>query len=158
MKFAIITPTTGNPKLKLLLDSVRNLTINEHIEIEHIVVIDGPKFQEAATALLNATPYPGTELFQLARQHGFAPPASLEEWSNFKFEVSNIPWEDEGRKKQLRLLMFASYFLNKKVEEQTNNPLLKVASKLYTPIAEYRLKNFKTGFPIELSIASLFGF
>jgi radical SAM superfamily enzyme YgiQ (UPF0313 family) len=110
------------------------------------------------TALLNATPYPGTDLFELAKQHGFHPPKSLEEWNDFKFEVSNIPWEDEKRKKQLRLLMFASYFLNKKVEEQTNNPLLKIVSKIYTPIAEYRLKNFKTGFPIELSIASLFGF
>jgi len=53
MKFVIITPTTGNPKLEKLLISINNQTKNNNIEIEHLIVIDGPNFKEKVDLLLN---------------------------------------------------------------------------------------------------------
>ena len=41
MKFSIITPTTGHSLFQNLLLSVSNQIINEDIQIEHIIVIDG---------------------------------------------------------------------------------------------------------------------
>lgn len=40
------------------------------------------------------TPYPGTELFDLAVQNGFKPPEKFEEWTNVHFysEEYSVPY------------------------------------------------------------------
>ena len=37
-------------------------------------------------------PYPGTRLFDVAVEHGFQPPGSLEEWGRFNFHHLDTPW------------------------------------------------------------------
>lgn len=56
MKFSIITPTTGHSLFQNLLLSVSNQIINEDIQIEHIIVIDGPEFKERTESILNCVP------------------------------------------------------------------------------------------------------
>jgi len=51
--FTIITPTTGNPKLEKVLKTINSQTVNTDIEIEHFVVVDGPKFNEKTKAILH---------------------------------------------------------------------------------------------------------
>lgn len=58
MKYTILTPTTGNPHLKSLLVSINALilpstTSAEVVEIEHVLVVDGNQFREAADSILN---------------------------------------------------------------------------------------------------------
>ena len=53
MIFTIITPTTGNSKLSLLLNSINQLIKTDEIQIEHLIVIDGPKFNEKVQTILD---------------------------------------------------------------------------------------------------------
>lgn len=41
------------------------------------------------------TPWPGTNLFDLAIKKGFEPPNSLEGWSKFNWNSCNVPWLNE---------------------------------------------------------------
>ncbi|MCX9012719.1 MAG: radical SAM protein, partial [Candidatus Methanoperedens sp.] len=41
------------------------------------------------------TPWPGTNLFNLAVKNGFKPPDSLEGWSKFNWNSYNLPWLNE---------------------------------------------------------------
>lgn len=41
------------------------------------------------------TPWPGTNLFDLAVENGFNPPNSLEGWSRFNWNFCNLPWLNE---------------------------------------------------------------
>jgi hypothetical protein len=56
MKFSIITPTTGHSLFQNLLLSVSNQIMNDDIQIEHIIVIDGPDFKERTESILNSVP------------------------------------------------------------------------------------------------------
>jgi len=38
------------------------------------------------------TPYPDSELYGLAKEQGFREPKSLDEWGEFTWDISNIPW------------------------------------------------------------------
>jgi len=40
-------------------------------------------------------PFPGTPLFERARQYGFNPPKTLDEWSNFDYYHIETPWVDK---------------------------------------------------------------
>lgn len=104
------------------------------------------------------TPYPGTDLYNLSIKHGFIPPNSLEEWSNFRFEVSNIAWADEKMKNVLRMLAFTTWFVDDKPEGLAGSSFIKFLSKLYRPIARYRLENLDARLPIELYFAKYAGF
>ena len=53
MKFSIITPTTGNPKLEKLLLYINTQTKSNDMIIEHLIVIDGPQYYEYAMQIIN---------------------------------------------------------------------------------------------------------
>lgn len=46
-KISIITPTIGRPEILRLCQSIDNQTVKGKVEFEHIVVVDGPEYQEA---------------------------------------------------------------------------------------------------------------
>ena len=56
MKFSILTPTTGNTILLKLLNSLDNLELNDDITIEHLIVVDGPEFKNAADEIISKIP------------------------------------------------------------------------------------------------------
>lgn len=47
-------------------------------------------------------PYPGTPLYERARQLGFAPPTSLEQWSRFDYYDSQTPWTSQETVRRAR--------------------------------------------------------
>lgn len=49
------------------------------------------------------TPYPGTELYDKAISLGFNPPEKLEDWSNFDYYKSQIPWTDKTTERNVDL-------------------------------------------------------
>jgi len=109
-------------------------------------------------ALFSTTPYPGTEFFNLALKSGFAPPTSLEEWSNFNPEdwISNIPWLNKKQIKRLKLLYFSSLFIDDKLSLHKRSVMIGLFKKLYGPIGKYRFKNHSIKFPIELSLLDVY--
>lgn len=59
------------------------------------------------------TPYPGTELFDLAVEQGFKPPKSLGGWSRFSRQHLETPWIQD-RLPMLQNIMYTSKFVDGK--------------------------------------------
>jgi anaerobic magnesium-protoporphyrin IX monomethyl ester cyclase len=62
--------------------------------------------------LFFATPFPGTDLFELAVHHGYKPPKSLEEWGDIDFIMNyrNLPYIDKAFARQLVVFAFIIRF------------------------------------------------
>lgn len=111
------------------------------------------------------TPYPGTELYQLCIQLGLKEPQRLEDWARFNFR--NIPEESQwifpGLKRIIERMDFPLMFLGKGhfvTPYKKTNPLVVALSRLYYPIARYRVKNLNVRIPIEIKLVKrlrLFG-
>jgi len=88
-------------------------------------------------------PYPGAELYQLAKQMGFEEPKNLREWIDLDVfdetgfaPVENLPWI--GDKETLSFLNQNAAFLFYSIKEQRN-----AAKKIYAAIQKFR---WQTGF------------
>lgn len=104
------------------------------------------------------TPYPGAELFDLAKKFGFKEPTNLDEWSRFEFNRINVPWVP---KKYIKLTRQLNEYIFPFVGRSGNYhtiinmtpPFLRPISKLVCEIlrrtASLRLKNNFFSFPIE---------
>jgi radical SAM superfamily enzyme YgiQ (UPF0313 family) len=111
------------------------------------------------------TPYPGTKLYDLALELGLKEPQHLEDWARFNFR--NIPEESMWIRPEMRKLImgldFPLMFLGKGhfvTPYKKTNPLVVALSRLYYPIARYRVTNLDARFPIEtefIKAAGLFG-
>jgi radical SAM superfamily enzyme YgiQ (UPF0313 family) len=108
------------------------------------------------------TPYPGTELYDLALQLGLKEPQRLEDWAHFNFR--NIPRESEWIEPEMRKLIegldFPLMFLGKGhfvTPYKKTNPLVVALSRLYYPIARYRVTNLDARFPIETELIKAMG-
>ncbi|MFH1317279.1 MAG: radical SAM protein [Candidatus Woesearchaeota archaeon] len=109
------------------------------------------------------TPYPGTEMYEMAIENGFKPPQKLEDWANFDFEgwLKINPWITKKRRRLLEVLVLTSFFIDKKVGQHmvSNDPLIRFvrfASRFYRPIAKLRFKHHISIFPIELTFQKWF--
>jgi radical SAM superfamily enzyme YgiQ (UPF0313 family) len=109
------------------------------------------------------TPYPGTELFDLARKHGFTPPRQLEDWVSFNWRTVNrkrMPWISKEREKLLRMLHCSSLFLENNyfmTPIWPTNPLVVMMAKMYRPLARKRVKNQFYRFPLEIRLVEWLG-
>jgi len=98
------------------------------------------------------TPYPGSELHDLAISHGFVPPDCLEKWATFRHTVDNAVWLSKDIRRIANMLTFTAPFLNDPVD--TYPPLhIKLLGRLYRVIARQRIKHFFFHFPLEISLA-----
>ncbi|MCK5378100.1 MAG: hypothetical protein KAJ78_01800 [Acidobacteria bacterium] len=110
------------------------------------------------------TPYPGTELFDLAVENAFEPPKTLEDWSSFNWSSinrKNTPWIDDDRARLLEMLHFSSCFLEKNNyldPVRATDPLVVLLARLYHPIARMRVKRLFSRFPAEIRLAQMLGF
>jgi radical SAM superfamily enzyme YgiQ (UPF0313 family) len=107
------------------------------------------------------TPYPGTELYGTALQHGLKEPSALEDWARFNFR--NIPaesaWIPRETKRVIENLDFPLMFLGNqfvKPYRKTRSAVVALG-RLYAPIARYRVRNMDVRFPIESKIVKRFG-
>lgn len=92
-------------------------------------------------------PYPGTEMFDIARKNGFVAPITLEGWSEYTFDQydkTNIPWVNSEKKKLLGNLYIVSTFLNPGytfIQNRLSKTLFAVGCYLLMPLTLWRLKN-----------------
>lgn len=104
------------------------------------------------------TPFPGTELFDLAIKHGLQVPKRLEDWISFNYRncVKNAPWLSKEMRELIEMLDFCNFFVGKrhylKPYEKTNLFVV-LLSNLYAPLARKRVENLFYKFPIEVKLA-----
>ncbi len=101
-------------------------------------------------------PYPGVELWNLAKEHGVYEPKSLEEWVRVDQDnvFDNLPWLDNRRKSIIKNLVFTSNFANKNIKYKIGKKYLKFLFDMYYPIAKLRFKHNIYQFPIDRMIAN----
>jgi radical SAM superfamily enzyme YgiQ (UPF0313 family) len=114
------------------------------------------------TAYNQFTPYPGTELFDLAITHGLIPPNKLEDWVGFDQGTfaTNSPWLTKKRKALLDMLYISTLFIDTKITSLFNSDsikyrFLRLAAFIYRPFARLRLKYHFTAFFIEGCLKSI---
>ena len=95
-------------------------------------------------------PLPGTELFDLAVQHGYKTPETLIDWGKYDVESSdyNPVWLTEKHNKFIRMMFLCMYFIDDKIfkvveDEGLRLKLFRVLAVLYKPVALFR---FRRGF------------
>lgn len=92
-------------------------------------------------------PLPGTSLFELALQHGYKPPSRLEEWAEIEVEGAfALPWISAEQESVISMMRIASYFVDDKINKVKvgNNlryKLVRLLSKVYTPLAKFRFRH-----------------
>ena len=101
-------------------------------------------------------PYPGVELWNLAKEHGVYEPKSLEEWITVDQDnvFDNLPWLDYRRKEMIKNLVFTSNFANKNIKYKIGKKYLKFLFDLYYPIAKLRFKYNIYQFPVDRLLAN----
>jgi anaerobic magnesium-protoporphyrin IX monomethyl ester cyclase len=121
---------------------------------------DNPKAREGVNIF---TPYPGTELFELAKQYGLPLPQKLEEWIPFSWANRRLdyPWLSPQRRRLLQMLSFCGVMLatGRKPRNFSNvSPFISLVAKLYSPIAHKRIAELHYQFLPELKVAEWLGF
>ncbi|MBI1935282.1 B12-binding domain-containing radical SAM protein [Candidatus Woesearchaeota archaeon] len=112
--------------------------------------------KNAYTSFSVYCPYPGVELWNIAKQHGVYEPKSLEEWINFNQDsvFDNLPWLDSKRKNMIKNLVFTSNFANKNIKYKIGKKYLKLLFDLYYPVAKLRFKYNIYQFPVDRLMAN----
>ncbi|MBI4457063.1 MAG: B12-binding domain-containing radical SAM protein [Acidobacteria bacterium] len=79
------------------------------------------------------TPYPGTDLYhKCVDQFGFAPPGTLQQWSNFHFGMNNNTFLSEEQRNFLtKINVMSKFFERKAFERYCNNHLKGVMMTIY---------------------------
>ena len=108
------------------------------------------------------TPYPGTELYDVAVKHGLRVPERLEDWINFNYRnVSpNDPWLETEMRKLIEMIDFCSSFIGKRTFAETYvrpGRFMMALRDGYEPLAKMRLKKFIYHFPLEWTLAKRLG-
>jgi len=112
----------------------------------------------ATAPIFNYTPFPGTELYQVALENGFRPPETLDGWADFNYNTwyKKYPsWLTKERLKLIENSVFLSYFANKKLSYKYANPLMNFMFRMYYPLAKFRYDSNFYGFMIEKKMADL---
>ena len=109
------------------------------------------------------TPYPGTELYRLCVDLGLKEPQRLEDWARFNYR--NVPkdstWLPPAMRKLVQGLDFPLMFLGKGhfvIPYKKTNPLVVGLSRLYYPLAQYRINKLDARFPLETKLVKTLGF
>jgi len=133
--------------------------LTESIRLAEQLVEENPR---AVKSFNIYTPYPGTELYHVALQHGLKEPQRLEDWARFNFRrvADDSPWIPPETKKLVEGLDFPLMFMGKGhfvVPYKKTNPMVVALGRLYHPIAMYRIKHLDVRFPIETKVVKALG-
>ena len=108
------------------------------------------------------TPYPGTELYTKCVELGLREPRCLEEWVHFNYR--NVPepytWLAPDMRKLVQGLDFPLMFLGNKhfvTPYKKTNSVVVGLSRLYYPLARYRIRHLDARLPIESKLVRAFG-
>jgi len=122
---------------------------------------ENPNFRNSP--IYNYTPYPGTEMYELAVKEGFVTPRDLEGWSRLgRWDLDSFSKDSPPRrvwgKKSLKIfeyLYFTSLFLDDKAKEYPLPRPLRALVDLYRPVARFRVKNLFFSFMLEKHLSKL---
>lgn len=108
------------------------------------------------------TPYPGTKLYEMCVQLGLREPQHLEAWSHFNFRnvLDEADWIGTEMKKLVKGMDFPLMFLGKGhfvTPYKKTNSIVVGLSKLYYPLAKYRVTHLDARFPIETKLVKAMG-
>ena len=114
----------------------------------------------AAKSINICTPYPGTEIFEIAVQNGLQVPRNLDEWANFSYRnlPQNYPWLSKEMRQTIQMLDFCSFFVGSKGYAnpfKKTHPLVVALAKIYTPFGRKRVEKLFSRFPIEIKLAKM---
>ena len=115
------------------------------------LIKDNNNAQFSALHCLNI--YKSTKLYNFAIRNNLLKKHDI----NFKcnnWGKANVPWVSQKRKKLLEHLYFCSLFIDNK-NELIDSRIIKVFSKLYRPIALYRIRNLNFKFMFEDKLLNL---
>jgi radical SAM superfamily enzyme YgiQ (UPF0313 family) len=125
--------------------------VEQSLQLADLLLKENP---QATRAFNIYTPFPGTELFGLAEQLGLKAPERLEDWARYtyRFLPDESPWILPETKRLVALLDYALM-----THDQDNSlggvrkadPVSVWLTKVYKPLARYRVKTLDTRFPIE---------
>jgi len=94
--------------------------------------------------------YPGTELFEIALKCGYKQPERLEDWAHItwgNYSKLDYPWLSKERKTMLMDLYYYSLLMNPD-HLYINSKLFTTVSRLYYPVAKYRVRHLNFTLPI----------
>ena len=101
------------------------------------------------------TPYPGTALFQEAVKLGYKPPEKLLDWSSYAVDQINVPWLRGDKKRKIQTIQFASFFIDQKPEDVAGSWWVRLAAKIYRPLAKLRFRWHFYDFPLDTLLGNI---
>ncbi len=115
----------------------------------------------AGTSFNIYTPYPGTELFDIAVKYGLNVPQRIEDWISFNYRnlTQNGPWLSKEMRKIVKMLDFCSFFIGQRPllqPTEETSMLGTLLGRLYAPLAKRRAENLWYHFPVEIKLAKSF--
>ena len=127
----------------------------ESVSLAFRLVEENPR---AGIYFNNYTPYPGTELFDVAVEHGLKVPQRLEEWVAFNYRnlIQNGPWLSREMRKIVKMVDFCSFFIGNRPLLRPTEETSRIATRLgrlYAPLARKRAKHLFYRFPVEIALA-----
>ena len=115
------------------------------------------------SSMTEFAPYPGTELYDIDIKQGYQPPQTLQEWADLDpgTAAKKCPWINQNRKRLMDMLYFTALFVDRKIEWHflSNKPhffLFRNMSKVYRPVARFRMKHHISAMPVEVHLKNLF--
>jgi len=108
-------------------------------------------------------PYPGSELFDRAIAMGLKRPERLEEWIRFDSGEADVyfDWYTPEYNHFIKMMQVTSYFVDSKITREIRGPglfnrTIRLISRIYHPVAYWRLKHKCDRFLIEDKALALF--
>lgn len=84
--------------------------------------------------------YPGTALYEIATKDYYEAPKELQEWASFDWTESIASKRPASLMRLLRRVETVSIFVDRKMEMQTDSRIIQWMTKLYRPVARFRLR------------------
>ena len=138
----VCLPTESGRDLDLTLDMLRRSKLME---------------KSVRASIFFFTPYPGTRLYERAKEKGFVPPQQLSGWVHHTLRRFKAPWAAKGI--EWRLECFANFYLPlvdpnfyRLVRSSKIRPIVFLVNKLFFPIAWLRFRMNWFRFPVEAVI------
>ena len=130
--------------------------IGDSIKFSRRLLAENPR---AVKSFNIYVPYPGTQLFEMTVAMGHKPPCRLEDWAplNYRGVHGDAAWISPETKRLVTALDLPLMFMGKGHFYKQTNSLVKTLSKLYKPVAEYRINNMDPRFPIETKVVKALG-
>lgn len=100
------------------------------------------------------TPYPGTDLYELAIKQGWEPPKLLEEWANYDFNTVRMPWVKGKIKSIINNVIFMIDFIE--INKTKGSGIYFRLAKIFGIIINYRWKKHLFAFLPEKYLVFLF--